>query len=62
MVQNENPGLLNDLIKKEKEALLSMFLANATIEELSAQYRLIDELNKIISLKNCANQGDSKTT
>ena len=37
-------GLLTQ-IKKEKEALVSMFLANASITELAAQYKLIDELN-----------------
>ncbi len=35
---------LTSQIKKEKEALVSMFLANATITELAAQYKLIDEL------------------
>ncbi len=40
---------LTSLIKKEKEALVSMFLANASITELAAQYRLIDELNARIN-------------
>jgi hypothetical protein len=37
---------LRTTIKKEKEALLSMFLANASISELSHQYKVIDELNE----------------
>ena len=40
---------LTSQIKKEKEALVSMFLANATITELAAQYKLIDELNARIN-------------
>jgi|GEM_PF-5959646 len=32
-------------IEGEKEALVSMFLANASITELAAQYKLIDDLN-----------------
>lgn len=32
-------------LKHEKEALVTMFLANASITELAAQYKLIDELN-----------------
>jgi hypothetical protein len=40
---------LTSQIKKEKEALVSMFLANASITELAAQYKLIDELNSRIT-------------
>ncbi|MEO8582503.1 MAG: hypothetical protein ABI415_01835 [Flavitalea sp.] len=36
-------------IKKEKEALVSMLLANASISELAEQYKRIDELHARIS-------------
>jgi hypothetical protein len=36
-------------LKREKETLVSMFLANATLVELSAQFKLIDELHNSIS-------------
>lgn len=38
-------------IKQEKEALVTMFLANASITELAAQYKLIDELNAKIKIR-----------
>ncbi|MBA2250691.1 MAG: hypothetical protein H0W12_10940 [Chitinophagaceae bacterium] len=56
--QNINASDITDIdplisqIKKEKEALVSMFLANATITELAAQYKLIDELNEKIKNVN----------
>lgn len=45
-----NPAPIQDLdglrsaMKKEKEALVSMFLANASLLQLSDQYKKIDEL------------------
>ena len=33
-------------LNREKEALVSMFLANAPLTQLNAQYQLIDELNE----------------
>ena len=35
-------------LNREKEALVSMFLANAPLTQLNAQYQLIDELNEKI--------------
>lgn len=35
---------LSARLRQEKEALVSMFLANATISQLAAQYKVIDEL------------------
>jgi hypothetical protein len=37
---------LRDSLNREKEALVSMFLANAPLTQLNAQYQLIDELNE----------------
>lgn len=45
----DNANALTDQLKTEKDALVSMFLANATISELAAQYKLIDELNAQIN-------------
>jgi hypothetical protein len=39
-------------VKREKEALVSMFLANASITELAAQYKLIDDLNLRITSRS----------
>jgi hypothetical protein len=50
-----NATVLVAQIKQEKEALVSMFLANASITELAAQYKLIDDLNSKI------NQGRGKS-
>lgn len=36
-------------LKKEKEKLVSIFLANATLAELSAQFKRIDELHSAMS-------------
>jgi hypothetical protein len=35
---------LRRTLKKEKETLVSMFLANATLAELSNQFKRIDEI------------------
>ena len=40
--------LLRSTLNREKEALVSMFLANAPLTQLNAQYQLIDELNEKI--------------
>jgi hypothetical protein len=40
--------LLRTSLHREKEALVSMFLANAPLTQLNAQYQLIDELNEQI--------------
>ena len=39
---------LRSTLNREKEALVSMFLANAPLTQLNAQYQLIDELNEKI--------------
>lgn len=39
---------LRKSLNREKEALVSMFLANAPLTQLNAQYQLIDELNEKI--------------
>jgi hypothetical protein len=39
---------LRTSLNREKEALVSMFLANAPLTQLNAQYQLIDELNEKI--------------
>ncbi len=40
--------ILRSSLNREKEALVSMFLANAPLTQLNAQYQLIDELNEKI--------------
>jgi len=44
--------ILRSSLNKEKEALVSMFLANAPLTQLNAQYQLIDELNEKIHKSN----------
>jgi hypothetical protein len=48
-VQEEDLEFLRNSIKKEKEQLVAMFLANASNMELSEQFKLIDELNNKIT-------------
>lgn len=52
MIINPHPSpdleLLRSSLNREKEALVSMFLANAPLTKLNAQYQLIDELNEKI--------------
>jgi hypothetical protein len=45
----QNMEDVRSILKKEKETLVSMFLANATLVELSAQFKLIDELHGQLS-------------
>jgi len=42
---SEADGDIRKILLQEKENLLSMFLANASSAELSAQFKRIDELN-----------------
>ena len=44
--------ILRSSLNREKEALVSMFLANAPLTQLNAQYQLIDELNEKIDKSN----------
>lgn len=52
MITNIHPSqdleLLRSSLNREKEALVSMFLANAPLTKLNEQYQLIDELNEKI--------------
>jgi hypothetical protein len=47
--RSQNMEDLRRTLKKEKEALVSMFLANAPLVELSNQFKLIDELHGQLS-------------
>jgi len=44
--------ILRSSLNKEKEALVSMFLSNAPLTQLNAQYQLIDDLNEKIRKSN----------
>jgi hypothetical protein len=48
----KDPDVLLNQIKKEKEALVTMFLLNASISELADQYKRIDELHARINENN----------
>jgi hypothetical protein len=46
---SQDMEFLRQTMNREKEALVSMFLANAPLTQLNQQYQLIDDLNtKII--------------
>lgn len=43
---------LRNILTREKEALVSMFLASASLAQLNSQYKLIHDLNEKIHIRN----------
>lgn len=48
-IQSNDAEQLRAQIKYEKEALVSMFLANAPSDEMTEQFERIDQLNRQIT-------------